>query len=87
MIAAPLASRLRAGKLVYMGRVWALTALMLALSGCGLAETGTAAATGAAAEAQQAAQAKSTEERVQQRVDAANQQAADQRAAAESQGQ
>jgi hypothetical protein len=70
-----------------MGRVWALLASMLSLSGCGLAETGTAAATGASAQAQQAAQAKTTEERVKQQVDAAYQQAADQRAAAESQGQ
>lgn len=70
-----------------MTRMWALPALMLTLSGCGLAGTGGAAAAGAAAEAQQAQQAKTTEEHVQQQVDAANKQAADQRAAAESQGQ
>ena len=70
-----------------MRRVWALAGLLLSLTGCGVAETGTAAAAGAAGAAQQAAQAKATEERVRQQLDAAAQRAADARANAEAQGQ
>jgi hypothetical protein len=70
-----------------MGRVWALLTLMLTLAGCGLAGTGAAGASGAAAEAQQAAQAKQTEDRVKQQIDAAQQQASDQRHAAEAAAQ
>lgn len=54
----------------------ALSTLALALSGCGLTETAATGATGAAAEAEAARQAQQTEQRVQQQVDAANQQAA-----------
>jgi len=70
-----------------MRRVWALAGLLLSLTGCGVAETGTAGAAGAAGAAQQAAQAKATEERVRQQLDAAAQHAADARANAEAQGQ
>lgn len=70
-----------------MGRLGTLVALLLTLSGCGVAETGTAAAAGAASEAQQAAQARQTEQQVRQQIDAASQQAADQRRDAEAQGQ
>ena len=54
----------------------ALTALALALGGCGLTETAATGASGAAAGAEAAKQAQQTEQRVQQQVDAANQQAA-----------
>ncbi|HKD54614.1 MAG TPA: hypothetical protein VKB72_10390 [Steroidobacteraceae bacterium] len=70
-----------------MGRVWALLTLMLTLGGCGLAGTGAAGASGAAAEAQQAALAKQTEDRVKQQIDSAEQQASDQRRAAEAAAQ
>jgi hypothetical protein len=66
-----------------MRRVWALLTLTMALAACGVAGTGAAGAAGAAAEAQQAAQARQTEERVKQQIDAAQQQGADQRRAAE----
>ena len=51
-------------------------ALALALGGCGLTETAATGASGAAAGAEAAKQAQQTEQRVQQQVDAANQQAA-----------
>ncbi len=54
------------------------------LSGCGLAETAATGATGAAAEAEQARQAQQTEKKVQDQVQAAGQQDADRRHAAES---
>ncbi len=66
-----------------MGRGLALLAAASSLSGCGLAETGTAAGAAAASQAQQAAQAKQSEERVKQQIDASYQQAAEQRRAAE----
>jgi hypothetical protein len=53
------------------------------LCGCGLAETATTGATGAAAEAQQASQAQQTEQRVKDQVQAAQQQDAERRHAAE----
>jgi hypothetical protein len=52
-----------------------LAAAALALGGCGLAETTTAAATGAASEVQQAKDAQRTEQQVVQKVDAAQAQA------------
>jgi hypothetical protein len=55
----------------------------LVLSGCGLADTAATGATGAAAEAQQASQAKQTEDRVRDQAQAAVQQDADRRKAAE----
>jgi hypothetical protein len=70
-----------------MGRVWALLTLLLAVAGCDVAGTGAASATGAAAEAQQAVRAKQTEDRVKPQIDAAEQQAADQRRAAEAAAQ
>jgi type II secretory pathway pseudopilin PulG len=57
---------------------------MFSLSGCGLAETAATGATGAAAEAEQARQAQQTEKKVQEQVQAAAQQDADRRHAAES---
>lgn len=66
-----------------MGRWFAIYVATLALSGCGLAETGTAAGAGAASQAQEAASAKRTEERVKQQIDAAYSDAAQQRAAAD----
>jgi hypothetical protein len=53
------------------------------LAGCGLADTTTAAATGAAAEVQQAQQAKATLDHVQQQLDAAAREDAQQREQAE----
>ena len=66
-----------------MGRVWALLTLTMSLAGCGLAGTGAVGAAGAAAEAQPAAQLRQTQDQVKQHIDAAGQQAADQRRAAE----
>jgi hypothetical protein len=70
-----------------MRRVWALLTLVVTLTGCGVAGTGASAAAGAAAEAQQAAQAKQTEDQVRQQIGAAEQQASDQRHAAEAAAQ
>lgn len=57
------------------------------LAGCGLAETGAAAAAGGASQVEQVRQAKQTEARVQKQLDAAYQQNADQRRAAEAESQ
>jgi hypothetical protein len=57
------------------------------LTGCGLAETGAAAAAGGASQVQQAREAKQTEARVQQQVDAAVQLDAAHRHAAEAESQ
>jgi hypothetical protein len=57
------------------------------LAGCGLAETGAAAAAGGASQAEQVRQGKRTEAQVQKQLDAAYQQAADQRRAAETESQ
>ena len=57
------------------------------LTGCGLAETGAAAAAGGASQAQQAREAKQTEARVQQQLDAAMQVDAQHRHAAEAESQ
>jgi hypothetical protein len=65
----------------------ALLAMLLALTGCGLAETGATAAAGGASAAQQAKQAKDTEEKLQQQINAAYQQDAARRKAAEAQAQ
>jgi hypothetical protein len=46
------------------------------LAGCGVAETGVTAAAGAAAKAKEAEAARDTRDRVQERLDAASQQAA-----------
>jgi hypothetical protein len=66
-----------------MGRVVALLTLCAVLSGCGVAETGIAGGAAGASQAQQAAEARKTEDRVKQQVDAAVQQADEQRRAAE----
>jgi hypothetical protein len=57
------------------------------LCGCGLAETSAVTASQAAAAAEQAKQGKELEAKVQRDVEAIQQAAADQRAAAEAQGQ
>jgi hypothetical protein len=57
--------------------------VLLALSACGVAETGAAAATEAAAQAREIRDGKQAEARVQQQLDAALQHAADQRHTAE----
>jgi hypothetical protein len=68
-----------------MHRLLVVLAASALLVSCGLAGTGAAGAAGAASEVQQAAQAKDTEARVQQQLDAAAQAAADQRQQAEKQ--
>ena len=71
-----------------MTQAWtfALSAALLSasatLGGCGLAETGATAASAADAQAQPAAQARQMEQRVKQRVEEANSQAADRERAA-----
>jgi len=71
----------------HMGRLTVLLALSSCLGGCGLAGSGAAATAGAASEARQAAEAKQTEARVKQQIDAAYQQAAEQRRRADTDGQ
>ena len=64
----------------------ALPLLLASLcAGCDLAGTAVATGAGATAEVEQAKQAKQTEDRVKRELDAAQQTAAQQRAAAESQ--
>jgi hypothetical protein len=70
-----------------MGRAWQLIVLVSLLGGCGVADTGAAASAGAQAAGQQAAQAKRTEDQVRQQIEAAAGQDADQRRAAEADGQ
>jgi hypothetical protein len=65
---------------------FALTAA-LALTGCGLAETGAGAAAAGVSKAEEVKQGQRTEARVQQQIDAAYQQAAEQRRAAEAASQ
>ena len=67
-----------------MGRVLAVISLTLALVACGI---GAAPVAGGAAELKQAEQAKATEERVRQQLDAAARASEEQRRDAESQGQ
>ena len=63
---------------------WLLPLGLLALlSGCGLAETASTTATLAESEAQQAKAAKEMQTKIEQRLDAAQQAAAEQRKAAE----
>jgi hypothetical protein len=57
------------------------------MSGCGLADTTTAAATGAATEVQEAQQAKTTINHVKQQLDAAARESAQQREQAEKDSQ
>ena len=66
-----------------MARSFVLLALVLSMSGCGVAETGAAAAAEAASKAQEAREGLKTEARVREQLDAAMKQSADQRNAAE----
>ncbi len=65
----------------------AIASAALLLAGCGLAEVGASAATQGASAAEQAKQAKETEAKFQQKLDQANQAAAEQRAKGEEQSQ
>ena len=87
MIRSPLAPLVGASKLHSMGRVWALLALGLPLAACGLAGTGATTAAQAESAAQQAAQARAMQDQVRQQIDAAQNKAAEQRRAAEADGQ
>ncbi len=72
------------------GSISVLTATLVlsaTLTGCGLAETGVAGAAGAASQVEQAREAKKTEARVQQQVDAAVQLNADRSKSAEAASQ
>ena len=79
------------GHLLRLPRTLALLAgaliLSATLAGCGLAETGVAGAAAGASQAEQVRQAKQTEARVQRQLDAAIQQDADRRRAAEAESQ
>ena len=70
-----------------MIRLAAFTMLFTMLAGCGLTETVGAAAADAAAKAQELKQAKATEERVRNDLDAAARASAAQREAAEKDAQ
>ena len=70
-----------------MTRALALLSLILSLTGCGVAETGTAAATAATARAAEIRQGQATEARVREQLDAAYKQAAEQRNAADAASQ
>jgi hypothetical protein len=70
-----------------MGWVWVALATVLLLGGCGVAETGASAAAAADSAAQQAAQTKALHDNVRRQIDAAQAQAAEQRRAAEADGQ
>ena len=69
-----------------MDRSWALSAITLALAGCGVAETGVSAGAAAESAGQQAAQARAAQDQVRQQIDAAYREAAEQRRAAEADG-
>jgi predicted dienelactone hydrolase len=70
-----------------MGRPWALLAVVTLLGGCDLGGSGAAATAGSASAAQQAGEARKSEDRVRQQIDAANRQAAEQRQAVDKDGQ
>jgi len=70
-----------------MVRSIALFCLILSLTGCGAAETGSAAAALAASKAEEARQGLQTEARVREQLDAAAKQAADRRTEAEAASQ
>lgn len=70
-----------------LGKLLALVAVLLPLAGCGLAETGATAAAGGASAAQQAKQAQQTEAQIQQQINAAYQEDAARRKAAEAEAQ
>ena len=87
MIGVALAPAVRPRKLKDMERFWALLVVALPLAGCGVAGTGVGAGTAAESAAQQAAQAQAAQDQVRQQIDAAYRQAAEQRRAAEADGQ
>ena len=64
-----------------------LIPIALTLTGCGLADTSTAAASAAAAKAQEIRAGQQAEARIQTQIDAAYQQGAEQRHAAEAASQ
>ena len=66
-----------------MARSFVLLTLVLSLSGCGVADTGAAAAAEATSKAQEAREGLKTEARVREQLDAAMKQSAAQRDAAE----
>jgi hypothetical protein len=70
-----------------MARSLVLVPLILLLTGCGVAETGAAAATAATAKAQEAREGLKTEARVREQLDAAAKASADQRNSAEAASQ
>ena len=70
-----------------MGRVWALIAVALPLAGCGMSGTGATAAAEAESAAQQAARARAVQDQVRRQIDAAQDKTAEQRRAAEADGQ
>ena len=65
----------------------ALLSTVLALAGCGLAATGVTAASSGVSAAHEAKQAKETEAKLQQQINAAYQEDATQRKAAEAQAE
>ena len=66
-----------------MVRALVLLSLILSSTGCGIAETGTAAATAATSKAEEIRQGQAAEARVREQLDAAYKQAAEQRNAAD----
>ena len=66
-----------------MLRYLALTGTLLILSGCGLGESAATAAAGGVSKAEEVKRAHATQERVEQKLEDAQQAAAAQRAAAE----
>lgn len=70
-----------------MARSLILVFLTLSLTGCGVAETGAAAAAAGASKAEEVRQGLQTEARVREQLDAATKAAADQRNAAEAASQ
>jgi len=70
-----------------MARSLVLVPVILLLTGCGVAETGVAAATAAKAEADAAREGLKTEKRVQEQLDTAAKAGADQRNAADAAAQ
>jgi hypothetical protein len=66
-----------------MKRSWALLIVVLALAGCGVAETGASATSAAESATQQATQARTPQDQVRRQIDAAYSEAAEQRRAAE----
>jgi hypothetical protein len=70
-----------------MARSLVLLSLVLALTGCGVAETGAAAAAAGASAAEEARQGQQTEARIRAQLDAASKHAGDQSNAAEAAAQ